>query len=94
MIVLILHMLLNEFKNYFISSLTDHYPKSEITAFYRRLTDFYFQWSPTFSVLNPQYQLNKKELQKLFFALDELKKSDDVIEGVKAFKEKRLPKWK
>lgn len=74
MIVLILPMLLNEFKNHFISSLTDHYPKSEITAFYRRLTDFYFQWSPTFSVLNPQYKLNKKELQKLFFALDELKK--------------------
>ena len=74
MIVLILPMLLNEFKNHFISSLTDHYPKSEITAFYRRLTDFYFQWSPTFSVLNPQYQLNKKELQKLFLALDELKK--------------------
>jgi len=74
MIVLILPMLLNEFKNHFISSLTDHYPKSEITAFYRRLTDFYFQWPPTFSVLNPQYQLNKEELQKLFFALDELKK--------------------
>ena len=74
MIVLILHMLLNEFRNQFHSSLTDHYPKSEITAFYGRLTDFYFQWPPTFSVLNPQYQLNKEELQKLFFALDELKK--------------------
>jgi len=74
MIVLILHMLLNEFRNHFHSSLTDHYQKSEITAFYGRLTDFYFQWPRTFSILNPQYQLNKKELQKLFFALNELKK--------------------
>ena len=74
MIVLILHMLLNEFRDHFISSLTDHYPKSEITAFYRRLTDFYFQWPPAFSVLNPEYLLNKEELHKLFFALNELKK--------------------
>ena len=74
MIVLILHMLLNEFRNHFHSFLTDHYQKSEITAFFGRLTDFYFQWPRTFSVLNPQYQLNKEELQKLFFALYELKK--------------------
>jgi release factor glutamine methyltransferase len=74
MIVLILHMLLNEFRNHFTSSLTDHYPKSEIIAFYRRLTDFYFQWPPTFSVLNPEYQLNEEELMKLSLALDKLKK--------------------
>ena len=74
MIVLILHMLLNEFRNHFTSSLTDHYPKSEIAAFYSRLTDFYFQWPPTFTVLNPEYQPNKEELMKLSLALDKLKK--------------------
>lgn len=74
MIVLILHMLLNEFKNFFTSSLTDYYPKSEIIAFYRRLTDYYFHWPPTFSVLNPQYQLRKDELLILSQSLDELKK--------------------
>jgi release factor glutamine methyltransferase len=67
-------MLLNEFRNHFTFALTDHYPISEITAIYLRLTDFYFQWPPTFSVLNPGYQLNKEEQQKLSFALDELKK--------------------
>lgn len=74
MIVLILRMLLKEFKDHFISSLTDLYPKSEMIAFYRRLTDFYFKWPPTFSVLNPEYRLNKEELQKLSLALDGLKK--------------------
>ena len=74
MIVLILHMLLNEFRNHFTSSLTDHYPKSEIATFYSRLTDFYFQWPPTFTVLNPEYQPNKEELMKLSLALDKLKK--------------------
>ena len=74
MIVLILCMLLNEFKNHFTISLSDHYSKSEISAFFRRLTDFYFQWPPTFSVLNPIYKLNQQELHKLFFALNELKK--------------------
>ncbi len=72
--MLILHMLLNEFRNHFHSALTDHYQKSEITAFYGLLTDFYFQWPRTFFILNPQYQLNNEELQKLFFALYELKK--------------------
>ena len=74
MIVLILQMLLNEFINHFNSSLTDHYSKPEVTAFYRRLTDFYFKWPPTFSILNPEYRLNKEELQKLSLALDGLKK--------------------
>ena len=74
MIVLILSMELNKFRDHFISSLKDYYPRSEITAFYRRLTDFYFQWPPTFSVLNPKYLLNTEELYKLYFVLDELKK--------------------
>ena len=73
MIVLILQMLLNEFRNHFDYSLTDHYPKSEINAFYSRLTDFYFQWPPTFTFLNPDYMLNQDELNKLLFALEGLK---------------------
>tara|TARA_B100001175_G_C19510418_1_gene643459 strand:+ start:310 stop:1161 length:852 start_codon:yes stop_codon:yes gene_type:complete len=67
-------MLLNEFRNHFNSSLTDYYPKSEIIAFYRRLTDFYFKWPPTFSILNPEYHLKKDELQKLSLALEGLMK--------------------
>lgn len=33
-------------------------------------------------------------IKRLNDALDNLKKSDDLIEGVSAFKEKRLPRWK
>ena len=74
MIVLILHMLLNEFRHKFNSSLKNQYPKSEITSFYRRLTHFYFQWPPTFLIMNPNYRLNYEELQQLTIALNELKK--------------------
>ena len=74
MIVLILHMLLNEFIHKFNSSLKNQYPKSEITSFYRRLTHFYFQWPPTFLIMNPNYRLNYEELQQLTIALNELKK--------------------
>ena len=74
MIVLILHMLLNEFIYKFNSSLKNQYPKSEITSFYRRLTHFYFQWPPTFLIMNSDYRLNYKELQQLTIALNELKK--------------------
>ena len=74
MIVLILHMLLNEFIHKFNSSLKNQYPKSEITSFYRRLTHFYFQWPPTFLIMNPDYRLNYEELQQLTIALNELKK--------------------
>ena len=74
MIVLILHMLLNEFIYKFNSSLKNQYPKSEITTFYRRLTHFYFQWPPTFPIMNPDYRLNYEELQQLTIALNELKK--------------------
>ena len=72
MIVLILRMLLNEFRNHFTDTLIDDYPKTEITSLFRRLTDFYFQWPPTFMVLNPDYQLNKVELEKLSVALGAL----------------------
>lgn len=72
MIVLILRMLLNEFRNHFTDTLIDDYPKTEITSFFRRLTDFYFQWPPTFMVLNPDYQLNQGELEKLSVALGAL----------------------
>ena len=74
MIVLILHMLLNEFRYKFNSSLKNQYPKSEIASFYRRLTHFYFQWPPTFLIMNPNYRLNYEELQQLTIALNELKK--------------------
>ena len=37
--------------------------------------------------------INDQIIKKLNNALDYLKNSDDVIEGVKAFKEKRIPKW-
>ena len=74
MIVLILHMLLNEFRYKFNSSLKNQYLKSEIASFYRRLTYFYFQWPPTFLIMNPDYRLNYEELQQLTIALNELKK--------------------
>lgn len=74
MIVLILCMLLIEFKNHFIDVLKDDYPKSEIKAFFRHLTDFYFQWDPTFSILNSNHILNNEELEKLSMALIDLKK--------------------
>ena len=67
-------MLLNEFRYKFNSSLKNQYPKSEITSFYRRLTHFYFQWPPTFLIMNPDYRLNYEELQQLTIALNELKK--------------------
>ena len=67
-------MLLTEFRNHFVKSLMDEYPRSEITAFYRRLIDFYFQWPPTYSILNPKYHLKKEELHQLTSALNELKK--------------------
>ncbi len=73
MIVLILSMLLNEFRNHFVDSLIKDYPKTEIIAFFRRLTDFYFQWSPTFYPLNPDYPLSDRELDILSKALLELK---------------------
>ena len=38
--------------------------------------------------------VNDQIIKKLNNALDHLKNSDDVIEGVKAFKEKKIPKWK
>lgn len=38
--------------------------------------------------------INDHVIKRLNNALDNLKNSDDVIEGVSAFKEKRLPKWK
>ena len=72
--VLILQMLLNKFRNHFVSSLKDNYQKSEINALYSRLTDFFFQWPSTFSFLNSSYELNSDEFKKLSLALEDLKK--------------------
>ena len=66
-------MLLNEFRNHFIDSLIEDYHKTEIIAFFRRLTDFYFQWPPTFCALNTDYTLSQLELDVLSNALEELK---------------------
>ena len=38
--------------------------------------------------------IDNDKIDKLNNELDELKKSDDFTEGIKAFKEKRKPKWK
>ena len=38
--------------------------------------------------------IDNDKIDKLNKELNELKKSDDFIEGIKAFKEKRKPKWK
>lgn len=73
MIVLFLLMLLNDFKKKFNDSLKGDYPETEINSFFRHLTDFYFQWPPTFLVLNPRYILDDVALKKLTSALDELK---------------------
>ena len=72
--VLILQMLLNKFRNHFVSTLKDNYQKSEIDALYFRLIDFFFQWPSTFSFLNSSYKLNNYEHKKLSLALEDLKK--------------------
>ena len=38
--------------------------------------------------------IDNDKIDKLNKELNELKKSDDFTEGIKAFKEKRKPKWK
>tara|TARA_B100000945_G_scaffold182898_1_gene146624 strand:- start:2557 stop:3330 length:774 start_codon:yes stop_codon:yes gene_type:complete len=38
--------------------------------------------------------IDNNKIDKLNKELNELKKSDDFLEGIKAFKEKRKPKWK
>ena len=38
--------------------------------------------------------IDNDKIDKLNKELNELKKSDDFLEGIKAFKEKRKPKWK
>ena len=73
MIVLFLPMLLNDFKKKFNDSLKGDYPQTEINSFFRHLTDFYFQWPPTFLALNPRYTLDEAALEKLSSALNELK---------------------
>ncbi len=74
MIVLILQMLLKEYRRHFALSLADQYPQTEIESFFRRLTDFYFDWDPTFPVLEPNHRLANSELDLLNKALEALKK--------------------
>jgi len=74
MIVLILQMLLKEYRHHFALSLADQYPRSEIDNFFRRLTHFYFNWDPSFPVLEPNHRLSNIELDQLNEALEALKK--------------------
>ena len=71
-------MLINEFKVHFNKSLIDIYPQNEVNSFFRILTDHFFQWPPTFSVLNPDHRLTAKESKQLSAALLDLIKHKPV----------------
>ena len=71
-------MLINEFKVHFNKSLIDIYPQNEVNSFFRILTDHFFQWPPTFSVLNPDHRLTAKESNQLSAALLDLIKHKPV----------------
>ncbi len=71
-------MLINEFKAHFNKSLIDIYPLNEVNSFFRILTDHYFKWAPTFSVLNPDHRLTTTESKQLSAALLDLKKHKPV----------------
>ncbi|MFL2663753.1 MAG: hypothetical protein ACJ0F1_02395 [Crocinitomicaceae bacterium] len=71
-------MLINEFKVHFNKSLIDIYPQNEVNSFFRILTDHFFQWPPTFSVLNPDHRLTATESKQLSNALLDLIKHKPI----------------
>ena len=64
-------MLLSEFRNHFLNSLSVNYAKPEIDSWFKRLIAYYFGWDAAFAALNPNYRLDPAETEKLFLALSD-----------------------
>jgi release factor glutamine methyltransferase len=67
-------MRLSEFRSHFQKTLLEIYSKEETDSIFKRLIDFYFEWDPSYPIINPNYLLDFNAYEKLKLALSELKK--------------------
>lgn len=66
-------MHIQQFKRYFYSELSEHYPKTEIQSFFNLLTEFQLGLNRAEVILQPTFEINKNDLSFLLNALSELK---------------------
>ena len=66
-------MHIQQFKKYFYSELSEHYPKTEIQSFFNLLTKFHLRLNRAEVILQPTFEIKKIDLSFLLNALSELK---------------------
>ena len=71
-------MHIQQFKKYFYSELSDHYPKTEIQSFFNLLTEFQLRLNRAEVILQPTLEIKKNDLSFLLNALSELKSNKPI----------------
>ena len=66
-------MHIQQFKKYFYSELSEHYPKTEIQSFFNILIEFQLKLNRAEVILQPTFEIKKNDLSFLQNALSELK---------------------
>ena len=66
-------MNIHQFKNYFYSELSEHYPKTEIQSFFKLLIEFQLKLNRAEVILQPTLEIKEIDLSFLQNALNELK---------------------
>ena len=71
-------MHIQQFKKYFYSELSDHYPKTEIQSFFNLLAEFQLRLNRAEVILQPTLEIKKNDLSFLLNALSELKSNKPI----------------